>query len=167
MIFNILQGILDIDYKVSQPFGVNGAYYKKYGHIGHNGYDLAPLFKGKEYIVYAPHDGYVRTQNEGKIGYGMYVEITGLPHRKEGIGMKSDMGHLKTFLVQNGQYIAAGDPIGILGNTGDSSGPHCHHTYKLCDAEGKTINKNNGFGGALDIGKYIQMWDLARKLCQK
>lgn len=155
MVLSPLDGILKVDYKISQGFGENPQYYNKYGHNGHNGYDLAPLFKARKYIVRAPHDGYVRTKNDGNKGYGMYVEIIGMPHKKDGIGMKSDLAHLQQFLVSDGQYIAQGDPIGILGNTGDSTGPHTHWTYKLIDSLGNTINKANGKNGAIDVGQYV------------
>lgn len=163
MIFHILSGYKGVDWVMSQDFGVNGAYYKKYGHDGHNGWDFAPLFKDKEYILYAPHDGIVRCYNEGNVGYGQYVEVTGY-------GRKSYLAHLKKFLVSDGTKIAQGDPVGIMGGAktdpghGDSTGKHVHWTYKVCDEKGVTLNRNNGKGGAIDVAKFIQMWESGRRL---
>lgn len=171
MIFLPLDGLRGIDWEVSQPFGANPGIYAQFGHDGHNGWDLKPLIKGRDYIVLAPHDGYVKLGNEGTKGYGMYVEITGLPHRKEGIGMKSDLAHLRQFLVTDGQYIAQGEPIGVLGGgkndpgKGFSTGRHLHWTYKLVDALGNTINKGNGKNGAIDVSEFTLVdWKYAKRL---
>jgi len=145
--------------RISQKFGDRPSYYKKYGHKGHNGIDFAPLIRGRtDVYVFAPHEGYVRLEDEGDVGYGKYVEILSRPYNNEGHRRKSTLAHLSAFLVQNGQYVGSGDPIGIMGTTGDSTGIHLHWTYKIADKDGYTMNKNNGFQGALDIAKYTLFW---------
>lgn len=58
-------------------------------------------------------------------GYGHYVVLT---HPD---GMETLYGHLQYPLVAQGQFIYAGQPIGIGGNSGNSTGPHLHFEARL------------------------------------
>lgn len=58
-------------------------------------------------------------------GYGNYVVLI---HPD---GMETIYGHLQYALVSRGQTIEAGYPIGIGGNTGNSTGPHLHFEARL------------------------------------
>lgn len=53
-------------------------------------------------------------------GYGYYVVIR---HENE---LETVYGHLSKFLVEPDQYVKAGDPIALGGNTGRSFGSHLH-----------------------------------------
>lgn len=55
-----------------------------------------------------------------KSGYGNVVIIN---HRN---GFETYYGHLKTISVSTGQKLAVGDKVGIMGNTGRSTGTHLH-----------------------------------------
>ena len=146
-------------YRLVQGFGQHPEIYKQFGHRGHNGYDFAPVVPGQRgVVVYAPHEGYVRLFDEGDSGYGRYVEILSLPAKKDGTRHKSDLAHFERFLVRDGQYVAMNDPVGIMGSTGFSTGIHCHWTYKKADRNGKTLDKGNGYAGALPIGPYARQW---------
>jgi murein DD-endopeptidase MepM/ murein hydrolase activator NlpD len=146
-------------YRITQGFGENAAYYKRYGHDGHNGYDFAPVTPGvKGVVVYAPHDGYARVVNEGGVGYGLYAEVLSLPYNAQGRRRKSVLAHLERAFVTSGQFVSQGDAVGAMGTTGDSTGIHLHWTYKVCDRSGKTLDKDNGFAGAVRIGKYTRKW---------
>lgn len=146
-------------YRVTQGFNVNKAYYRKYGLTGHNGYDLSPLIPGNTGItVFAPHEGYVTLLDDGNLGYGRHVEILSRPYNNAGERKKSTLAHLASFLVKDGQYVGSGDPIGIMGTTGDSTGIHLHWTYKVADKDGYSMNINNGFKGALPVAKSVLKW---------
>jgi murein DD-endopeptidase MepM/ murein hydrolase activator NlpD len=54
-------------------------------------------------------------------GYGNMVEID------HGFGIHTRYGHLSTILVAVGANVPAGAPIGKLGSTGRSTGPHVHY----------------------------------------
>lgn len=58
-------------------------------------------------------------------GYGHYVVVS---HND---GMETLYGHLQYALVAQGQTIRAGQPLGIGGNTGNSTGPHLHFEARL------------------------------------
>jgi len=83
----------------------------------HYGLDLrAPLNS----MVYATAPGVVTvasSQNE----YGRLVEID------HGMGFKTRYAHLNKILVQVGQKVDYRDNIGLLGNSGRSTGPHLHY----------------------------------------
>lgn len=53
-------------------------------------------------------------------GYGLWVEID------HGDGMRTRYGHMSGFSVGVGDRVDIGDPIGLSGNTGRSTGPHLH-----------------------------------------
>jgi murein DD-endopeptidase MepM/ murein hydrolase activator NlpD len=54
-------------------------------------------------------------------GYGNMVEID------HGFGIHTRYGHLSSILVQVGARVGKGAPIGRLGSTGRSTGPHVHY----------------------------------------
>ena len=58
-------------------------------------------------------------------GYGNLVVIE---HRA---GMTSWYAHLDTIAVRPGQCLVAGNPIGTVGSTGNSTGPHLHFELRL------------------------------------
>jgi len=54
-------------------------------------------------------------------GYGNMVEID------HGFGIHTRYGHLSSILVQVGAKVGKGAPVGRLGSTGRSTGPHVHY----------------------------------------
>lgn len=70
--------------------------------------------------VYAAYDGKVRLTKFERGGYGFYVIV-----RHEN-GLETVYGHLSRFLCKPDQYVKAGTPIALSGNTGRSTGPHLH-----------------------------------------
>jgi murein DD-endopeptidase MepM/ murein hydrolase activator NlpD len=61
-------------------------------------------------------------------GYGNMVEID------HGYGFRTRYGHLSSVLVRVGAKVEKGSPIGRLGSTGRSTGPHVHYEVWLADA---------------------------------
>jgi hypothetical protein len=108
-----------------------------YGDTGHIsttfGYNLNP-FTGQTYmhtgidcstyrsgdLIIATADGVVVFAGvEG--GYGRCVVIA------HAFGYFTRYGHMERILVHSGQAVRQGEGIGILGNTGVSTGPHTHY----------------------------------------
>lgn len=124
---------------------------------GHNGLDIAPFNKlTTDRTIYAPHDGYAKLI-EDVDGYGRHIELLGMPRMIDQTQHKSTLAHMEKFLVANDAFVAMGDPIGIMGRTGDADGIHLHWTYKK-SIGGQSIEKNNGYKGALDIAKFVIVW---------
>lgn len=88
----------------------------------HHGVDLA-LQTGD--TVRAAVSGTVERISYDHDGYGNYVVVS---HPD---GMETLYGHLQYALVGQGQFIHSGQPLGIGGNTGNSTGPHLHFETRL------------------------------------
>lgn len=87
----------------------------------HNGIDIA---NGVGTPVRAAMDGRVAYIGENR-GYGRFILID------HGGGFQTLYGHLYKWLVERGVSVRAGQEIGLMGDTGYSTGPHLHFTiYK-------------------------------------
>ena len=91
-------------------------YRPKFGRT-HKGVDLRAAVGD---TVYSAFSGRVRLTRFERGGYGFYVIV-----RHEN-GLETVYGHLSRFLVKPDQYVKAGQPIALSGNTGRSTGPHLH-----------------------------------------
>lgn len=153
----ILNPLPQGSYRKVQGFGENPKVYERFGHKGHAGLDLAPLKPGtKGVVLRAPHYGYVIRGNDPK-GYGLFVKLQSLPRQKNGEGLQSTLAHLEKFLVEDGQFVPMGDPIGIMGTTGFSTGIHVHWALKPT-INGKVKDPGNGYGGAIDPSPFVRTW---------
>ncbi len=94
----------------------NYGYRARFGRM-HKGVDLA--IRSND-TIYAAFDGKVRLTNYEAKGYGNYVII------RHPNGLETVYGHLNKHLVKPDQVVRAGDPIGLGGSTGRSTGPHLH-----------------------------------------
>lgn len=89
----------------------------------HKGIDV------KVYIgdtIRAAFSGKVRMVKYERRGYGKYVVI------RHYNGLETIYGHMSKQLVDEDQEVRAGDPIGLGGNTGRSTGSHLHFETRLC-----------------------------------
>ena len=88
---------------------------------GHNGVDLAAP---KNTPIVATRAGQVTYAGYQKDGAGNYVWIN------HGDGFRSIYMHMTRYIVEEGQYVQAGDIIGYVGTTGRSTGYHLHFGLK-------------------------------------
>lgn len=58
-------------------------------------------------------------------GYGNVVAI------KHDLGVSTMYAHLSAFLVEEGQRVAVGQPVGRVGSTGEATGPHLHFEVRV------------------------------------
>lgn len=91
-------------------------YRKQFGRM-HRGTDIKANMSD---TVYAAFEGKVRITKFERAGYGFFVVV------RHNNGLETIYGHLSKFLVKQGQYVKAGQPIALSGNTGRSTGPHLH-----------------------------------------
>jgi murein DD-endopeptidase MepM/ murein hydrolase activator NlpD len=97
------------------------------------GYRIDPVYKvtkfhaGLDFTapqgtpVYATADGAVKEANYNAGGYGNQVVIN------HGYGYETLYGHLYRIKTRKGKIVKRGEVIGWVGNTGKSTGPHCHY----------------------------------------
>ena len=97
------------------------------------GYRIDPVYKtvkfhqGLDFTaptgtpIYASANGVVKTAGNLGTGYGIHVVIN------HGYGYQTLYGHMVKVKVRPGQKVVRGEIIGYVGNTGKSTGPHCHY----------------------------------------
>lgn len=90
------------------------------------------MHKGIDVKVYigdtirAAFSGKVRIKKYEAAGYGKYLVI------RHPNGLETIYGHMSDWLVEENQTVKAGEPIGLGGNTGRSTGSHLHFETRLC-----------------------------------
>lgn len=101
-----------------------------YGSSNHGGIDIGGTggnLNGQEADTIG--SGTVETVGYNPSGYGNYVIIN------HGNGYKTLYGHLQQATVSQGQQVQAGQQIGVIGSTGNSSAPHLHLSAWYNDQE--------------------------------
>ncbi|WP_082320567.1 peptidoglycan DD-metalloendopeptidase family protein [Ruminococcus flavefaciens] len=117
------------------------------GERNHKGMDIAAS-TGTE--IYAAADGEVVSAGWNTGGYGYFVQIG---HTDE---YQTVYGHMCEVLVQDGQYVSRGQLIGLVGNTGNSFGSHCHFEVRhlgICLDPALFLNTTNSFNTEADKKK--------------
>ena len=91
------------------------------GRRMHSGIDLAAPAGSP---IYATSDGLV-TWAGWKGGYGLFVSL------QHGGGVETRYGHMSSIAVSPGQSVQEGEIIGLVGSTGNSTGPHLHYETRI------------------------------------
>ncbi|MEO1444729.1 MAG: peptidoglycan DD-metalloendopeptidase family protein [Cyanobacteria bacterium J06635_11] len=90
--------------------------------------------------VLATQDGVVAAAaNAG--GYGLMVVLN---HELEEMQLQSRYAHLSEILVEAGSKVKKGDVIGLVGSTGNSTGPHLHFEMMQATADGWVLVNADG-----------------------
>ncbi|OQY52286.1 MAG: metalloendopeptidase [Desulfobacteraceae bacterium 4572_89] len=112
--------IRPVDGWITSRFG-----YRKSPFTGkrtfHAGLDISNKIGTK---IISTADGKV-SYADNKMYYGLLVVID------HGYGRVTKYGHLKKILVKPGQNVKRGEVIALLGNTGQSTGPHVHYEVRI------------------------------------
>lgn len=97
-----------------------------FGNRVHPVYGIGRFHSGCDFT--APYGTEIRSTAAGTVvhadwlgGYGKTVEID------HGRGLKTLYAHCSELKVKEGEKVAKGQLIGLVGTTGLSSGPHCHY----------------------------------------
>jgi len=96
----------------------------------HTGVDLIEKGNKKGYVLAARSGVVIKSRH--KKGYGKMITL----HHSD--GFTSRYAHLKKYLVQKGDRVKEGQPIGLIGNSGRSSGPHLH--FEILTSDWKFID---------------------------
>ncbi|MEU1827162.1 peptidoglycan DD-metalloendopeptidase family protein [Streptomyces abikoensis] len=120
-------------YTFTASFGQSGGRWS----AGHTGLDLAAPTGSP---IYAPADGKVIFAGNG----GAYGNLTKIEHTG---GVVTFYAHQSVFGVSVGQQVKRGDKIGVVGATGNVSGPHLHWEVRIPGVrDPHTPGDNNGPG---------------------
>ncbi|NJN84512.1 MAG: M23 family metallopeptidase [Caldilineaceae bacterium] len=105
------------------PYGSGHFAWPVYGwlsqsyHGGHRALDLAAP---EGTAVYAADRGVVVRAGWNDQGYGFFVVVD------HNIDYLTLYAHLSEIYVRDGQVVGQGDLLGLVGSTGNSTGPHLH-----------------------------------------
>jgi len=131
----------------SQRFGENKVdFYKKLGLNGHNGIDFSCPTGTKIHWNCAVNGKVVRAVDDPTKGVGVYVVAEEGEERYmflfwHNLRNKVDVGDI----VVPGQLIAISDNTGLY-----TTGPHLHWGKYVVDELNRILNRDNGYGGAVD-----------------
>lgn len=135
---------------MNSPYNGNFKVTQEYKGASHDGLDLVGI-DSKE--IHSTVNGVVEfagweNSNNHSQGFGQYVKII---DNKTGYGFY--FGHLYTIKVKVGQSVKITDVIGIEGNTGNSTGSHCHYCIRK-NGKGTHIDVSNYSGIPNKLGTY-------------
>ena len=134
--------IYPVNGPITQLFGENPEFYKRWGYAGHNGIDWG--IPNRTPIV-AAADGTVDKVGFENGGYGNFVKMS---HKDGKTKYYTYYAHLHSTSVKAGQKISAGTVVGLSNNTGASTGPHLHFGIKI-------DGQNPAYKGYLDPLPYL------------
>lgn len=103
------------DFKVTCEYGRKGTAWKSGVH---QGIDLVGITNKK---VYSICNGVVERAGYDKGGFGNYVRI-----KEDGTENRIYLAHLEKIYVKVGQKVTYTTVVGLMGSTGNSTGPHTH-----------------------------------------
>lgn len=111
---------------IARPVSVTSEFGWRQSPLGggqefHNGIDL--VNGNSSTPILAAEAGIVRISGSYPAWYGNYVVI------EHANGMFTGYGHLASLAVQEGQQVAKGQRLGIIGTTGPSTGIHLHFQF--------------------------------------
>jgi murein DD-endopeptidase MepM/ murein hydrolase activator NlpD len=131
---------------ITQYFGEHPDDYLQYGYPGHNGIDL--VTDDSPPTVYSVTSGRCVKVGWQEDGYGKYIVI-------ETGGFQYFYCHLENVYIKPGEKILEGEPIGLMGSTGNSTGPHLH--FGIRDKDGQGVIDYQGFiNPLLRLSKCLQ-----------
>ena len=129
------------------------------------GYRIDPFYKVKKFHegldFSAPKGTPVHVTGDGRVvrvirsnrGYGNEILVD------HGFGYMTRYAHLSAFKVKKGQYVKRGQVIGLVGDTGKSTGPHLH--YEVIKNH-RPINPIDFFFNDLTPAEYAKMVALSK-----
>ena len=138
---------------------------KDLSHIASGfGYRIDPIYKtpkmhtGLDFAsaigtpIYAAANGSIASTVFDEKGYGNHVIIN------HGYGYQTLYGHMVRIKARPGQVVKRGEVIGWVGNTGKSTGPHCH--YEVI-RNGEKIDPVHYFFNDLSASDYERLVKIA------
>lgn len=136
------------------------------GHIGAFGPRVHPIYRTIRRHEGIDFSGPVGTEivatgngvvvvDRAVTGYGLQVMVD------HGFGYKTRYAHLSKILVRPGQEVKRGQIIGLMGNTGRSTGPHLH--YEVIH-RGRPVNPISYFARDMSSDEFKNILEQARQI---
>lgn len=128
-----------------------------FGYRIHPIYGIPKMHNGLDFTatqgtpIYATGDGRVTTSGLG-IGTGNHVIIN------HGYGYETIYMHMVRIKAREGKLVKRGEIIGWVGNTGASTGPHCHYEVHI---NGRPVDPVYFFYNDLNAEQYDRLLKLA------
>lgn len=129
-----------------------------YGMRVHPVYKTYKMHTGMDFTapvgtdIYATGNGTIVHVEYGNAGYGNHVIVD------HGFGFQTLYGHMHKISVKRGQKVLRGEVLGIVGNTGTSTGPHLH--YEVIK-NGVKINPVNYYFNDLSPEEFERMLEIS------
>ncbi len=133
------------------------------------GYRIHPIYKIKQFHygmdftanigtpIYATGDGIVKDVQSIGGGFGRFVIID------HGFGYETLYGHMSGFNVKKGDKVKRGSVIGLVGNSGTSTGPHVHYEVHK---NGEPVNPQYYYFKDLNAQEYEKMVKISSNIGQ-
>jgi murein DD-endopeptidase MepM/ murein hydrolase activator NlpD len=133
------------------------------------GYRIHPIYKIKQFHygmdftanigtpIYATGDGIVKDVQTIGGGFGRFVIID------HGFGYETLYGHMSDFKVKKGDKVKRGSVIGLVGNSGTSTGPHVHYEVHK---NGEPVNPQYYYFKDLNAQEYEKMVKISSNIGQ-
>jgi murein DD-endopeptidase MepM/ murein hydrolase activator NlpD len=102
--------------------------------------------------IFATGGGVVEEVKTSNWGYGREVVIN------HGYGFKTRYAHLNAFKVKVGDKVNRGDVIGLMGNSGKSTGTHLHYEV---EKDGQKVNPINYMHADLTTEEYEEILSIS------
>jgi len=143
----VLSRPFDGEWRVSQAWGRNAAFYRQFKYDGvplrgHNGLDFG-LPVGTPML--AVDDAEVIRADFDPGGFGNYVLL-------DHLWGESLHAHLDRVDVRVGQLVDEGEQVGLSGYTGKSTGPHLHFSIRI-----HPYDREDGWGGFCDPAPFMDL----------
>jgi murein DD-endopeptidase MepM/ murein hydrolase activator NlpD len=143
---------------IIQKFGLENTnpnmlkFYQSFGLKGHNGWDFICKDKDPLYFNCLDYEGEViELSYDRNAGIGIVVGV-----RTPRDNFKLIYWHLDRIEVRVGQKVSTGQLLGHNDNTGYSTGTHLHFGLKKCDENFNTLDRDNGYRGAISPEPYYK-----------
>lgn len=134
-----------------------------FGYRTHPIYKTQIFHKGMDFTaptgtpIYATGDGIVEAVELNDAGYGNHVILN------HGFGYQTLYAHMVTVKTQKGKKIKRGELIGLVGNTGLSTGPHVHYEVHK---NGNHLNPISFYYSDLNPEQYQNLLDISSRSTQ-
>jgi murein DD-endopeptidase MepM/ murein hydrolase activator NlpD len=119
------------------------------GSTNHEGVDIGAAYG--DTVMAGAAGSVIQSGYNG--GYGISVQID------YGGGLTALFGHLSEAIVSVGQTVAAGQTVGYVGSTGNSTGPHLHYgLYQNGEAIDPTAAQTTAYTGSYSGDGSVEGW---------